>query len=382
VRGDPAYYVELSEVKSIQEIRDLVSAKVRTLAKGAWVSGYGWSEDQLEEKRKPNRHDLDQAAPDNPVTLTRAGGHSAVGNSLALRVAKIDRSTSDPDRGVIEHDASGEPTGIIRESNDLFTRHLPKAGEAELRETRIAKLRALFATGITSIVEANTPLDQWLEWQRIYAAHPGDLPRAAVQIAWPGAEALKKFAKKTGEGDEFLRLGAIKVFVDGGFTGPAAYTIQPYERQGDYRGKLVRPEAELREIVQQAHALGWQLSLHTIGDGAIRLAVDVLSQTLDDHPRRDHRHFLTHFSMTPPETTYEKLAKHEIWIAQQPNFTYTLEGRYRTNLAGERLQLNNPIATAMKRGIFMSLSSDILPIEARRDFSDRHITKLKKEMGQ
>lgn len=362
MRGDPAYYVELSEVKSIQEIQTRVSAKAKTLPKGAWISGYGWSEDQLEEKRKPNRQDLDKAAPDNPVTLTRAGGHSSVGNSLALKLAKLDRATPDPERGVIEHDSTGEPTGVIRERNDLFGRFLLKPTADDLRETLIKKLQALFAKGITSIIEANTSLDQWPEWQRIYAAHRGELPRAAVQIGWPGVDTLKKFGKTTGDGDEFLRLGAIKVFVDGGFTGPAAYTIQPYDGQGEYRGKLVRPEAEFAEIVRQSHLLGWQLGMHTIGDGAIRLAVDVLSQTLDQNPRKDHRHYLNHFSMTPPEATYMKMAAHDIWIAQQPNFTYTLEGRYKANLSGERLQRNNPVANPMKHGIFMSLSSDILPI--------------------
>ncbi|MEO8027451.1 MAG: amidohydrolase, partial [Bryobacteraceae bacterium] len=362
MHGDPAYYVELSEVKSIQEIRARVAAKAKALPKGAWVSGYGWSEDQLEEKRKPNRQDLDGAAPSNPVVLTRAGGHSSVGNSLALKIAKIDRATPDPDRGAIEHDAAGEPTGVVRERNDVFTRNLATPGRAELRETLTAKLRALFAKGITSIIEASTPLESWPEWQSIYAAHRGELPRAAVQIGWPGAEALQKFGKRTGDGDEFLRLGAIKLFVDGGFTGPAAYTIAPYKGQGDYRGKLVRPEAEFAAIVKQTHALGWQLGMHTIGDGAIQLAANVLAKVLDENPRADHRHYLNHFSMNPPEETYRKIAAHHIWIAQQPNFTYTLEGRYRANLEGERLQRNNPVATPIRHGIFLSLSSDILPI--------------------
>ncbi len=363
IAGDPPFYVELSEVKSVQEIQRLVSAKAKQLAKGSWITGYGWSEDQLEERRKPNRQDLDRAAPENPVALTRAGGHSSVGNSMALKIAKIDRSTPDPDRGAIEHDSQGEPTGVVRERNDLFTRHFTKTGVRDLSDSLTVKLQGLFAKGITSIIEANTSLEAWGEWQRIYTAHRGELPRAAVQIGWTNPEDLKKLGKKTGDGDEHLRLGAVKLFVDGGFTGPAAYTIAPYKNQGDYRGKLVRTEAEFASIVKQVHALGWQLGMHTIGDGAIQLAVDVLSKVLDESPRGDHRHYLNHFSMTPPDETYRKMKAHDIWIAQQPNFTYTLEGRYRDNLEGDRLQLNNPVATPMnKYGIFVSLSSDILPI--------------------
>jgi len=180
MRGDPSYFVDLAEVRSIQEIRTKVAAKAKTLPKGAWITGYGWSEDQVEEKRKPNRRDLDQAAPVNPVALTRAGGHSSVGNSLALKIASVDKSTPDPDRGVIEHDDQGEPTGVIRERNDLFTRFVPKEKLADLTPSLTAKLKALFAKGITSIIEANTSIEGYAEWQKIYAAHANELPRAAV----------------------------------------------------------------------------------------------------------------------------------------------------------------------------------------------------------
>ena len=362
MHGDAPNYVELAGVKSIQQIRNAVSAKAAKLPKGSWITGYGWSEDEVEEHRKPTRVDLDQAAPNNPVALTRAGGHSIVANSKALAAAKLDRNTPDPDRGAIEHDAKGEPTGVVRERGDLFTSLVPKAGAAELRNSLAIKLNGLFAKGITSIIEANTPLEGYADWQKVYSAHHDTLPRAAVQIGWPGAQALKAFGKKTGDGDDHLRIGAIKVFVDGGFTGPAAYTILPYKGQVDYRGKLTRTPAEFEDIFRQANALGWQLGLHTIGDGAIQLAVDLLSKVIDENPRPDHRHYLNHFSMTPPDATYRKMAAHQIWIAQQPNFTYTLEGRYRDNLDEARLQVNNPVATPMKYNIFVGLSSDILPI--------------------
>jgi len=121
-------------------------------------------------------------------------------------------------------------------------------------------LKALFAKGITSIIEANTSLEDYAEWQKIYAAHGDELPRAAVQISWPGLEVLQKYGHQTGEGDAHLRLGAIKVFVDGGFTGPAAYTIEPYKNQGEYRGKLTRTPEEFYTIFRDAHRLGWQLA--------------------------------------------------------------------------------------------------------------------------
>ena len=362
MRGDAPHYVELSDVKSIQEIGAKVGAKAKQFGKGAWITGYGWSEEQLEEKRKPNRKDLDQAAPDNPVVLTRAGGHSAVASSRALALAKIDRATPDPDKGAIEHDASGEPTGVVRERNDLFYKFAPVASREQLNVSLRRKLKDLFAKGITSIIVAGVTVDEYADWEKLYA-QDRELPRAALQIRWTLPETLRQFGRKTGSGDDRLRVGAIKIFVDGGFTGPAAYTIEPYKDQGEYRGKLTMKVEELKSALRQAHAMGWQLGLHTIGDGAIQLAVDALSGIVRTAPRADHRHYLNHFSMTPPDETYRKMRAANIWLAQQPNFTYTLEGRYRDNLDARRLELNNPVATPMKKyGIFTSLSSDILPI--------------------
>jgi predicted amidohydrolase YtcJ len=102
VRGQARRAVDLTQSKSLTEIFGDVTSKAQELGKGEWVTGYGWSEDQLEEKRRPLRWDLDEAAPDNPVILTRAGGHSSVANSMALELAGVTPSTPDPDGGVVE----------------------------------------------------------------------------------------------------------------------------------------------------------------------------------------------------------------------------------------------------------------------------------------
>ena len=107
ISGDPQRYIDLSEVTSIAEIQDLIRAKATQLGAGEWITGYGWSEDELAEGRKPLRGDLDVAAPRNPVTLTRAGGHSAVVSTSALGLAEINNNTPDPEGGVIERDENG-----------------------------------------------------------------------------------------------------------------------------------------------------------------------------------------------------------------------------------------------------------------------------------
>ncbi len=167
---------------------------------------------------------------------------------------------------------------------------------------------------------------------------------------------------RVGKGTDFLKIGPIKVFADGGFTGPAAYTLEPYRNQGEYRGYLNMSPRELAAHLNEIHDAGWQIGIHAIGDAAIVMVVNILADALERNPREDHRHYLNHFSMRPPELTMDLMAEHQIHITQQPNFTYTLEGRYVDNLDGWRLQHNNPLRSPMDHGIKVAISSDILPI--------------------
>ena len=362
VRGNPPWSIDLTGSRSIAQIQEQIRAMVATLEEGHWITGYGWSEDQLAEGRRPLRGDLDEAAPNNPVILTRAGGHSAVANSRALELAGVTRDTPDPEGGVIERDPSGELNGVIRERQGIVSRLAPDATADDLRPSFVANLRGLLDLGITSIIQAGVSINGYDEWRRVYAEHGDELPRATVQIRWAGEERMREFGMITGDGDERLRIGAIKVLVDGGFTGPAAYTLEPYKGETEYRGTLNLSEEELGDLVNAAHAMGWQLGFHAIGDAAIVLAVDAFAEALAAAPRPDHRHYLNHFTVMPPPETMELMAELGIHIAQQPNFTYTLEGRYAANLDGERLAHNNPLRTPMDHGVFVALGSDILPI--------------------
>ncbi len=362
IRGRARRHIELGGVDSLEAIQELVAARAEELGAGEWITGYGWSEDELREGRRPLRGDLDAAAPDNPVILTRAGGHSAVASSLALELAGVDRDTPQPDGGVIERDEDGQLNGVIRERQDLVSRLVPDATAEELRTSFVAALRDLLRLGITSILHAGVSPEGYSEWEKVYAAHGVELPRAAVQIRWAGADAMEQFGRMSGDGDERLRVGPLKVFVDGGFTGPAAFTREPYRGEDSYRGSLVRPEEEFRAIVDAAHGMGWQFAFHAIGDAAIELAVDAFADALAARPREDHRHALNHFTVPPSWETVDRMADLGILVIQQPNFTYTLEGRYREHLDGDRLERNNPVRSLTDRGVFVALSSDILPI--------------------
>ena len=362
IRGRPQRYIELGKVTSILEIQKLISNKIAEIGEGEWITGYGWSEDELDEGRRPVRKDLDAAAPSNPVILTRAGGHSAVSNSMALDLSGVSLATPQPEGGVIERGKDGELNGIIRERQELVGRLVPDSTYEELIASLEINLNDLLRLGITSITDASKPPNQFAMWEELYKTAKLPLPRSQVQFQWFDIQDINEVKARVGEGTDFLKIGPIKVFADGGFTGPAAYTLEPYRNQGEYRGYLNMPPRELATHLKEIHDAGWQMGIHAIGDAAIVMVVNILADALEDNPRQDHRHYLNHFSMRPPELTMELMAEHQIHITQQPNFTYTLEGRYVDNLDGWRLQHNNPLRSPMDYGLKVAISSDILPI--------------------
>ena len=374
--GHSRRYIDLNETKSLVELKQQVSDKAKELGPNEWITGAGWDEYHFTEQRKPLRGDLDAAAPNNPVVLTRAGGHSSVGNSKALELADINKATPDPPRGLIEKDASGAPNGVIRERSDLYTRLVPKDKPAEVRDSLLQNVREQLKLGITSVIEAGSSVDpnvvgSYAEWELLYQKHGAELPRASIQVGYPspageaktGAAKLKEFGKKTGDGNERLRVGSIgEMAADGGFTGPTAWSLVDYKGLPGFRGRAFFTPEQILPNIEEGHKLGWQFGIHAIGDAAIAMTVDALDKVLHDYPRNDHRHYLCHFTVLPPERTMDLMAKDKILIAQQPNFTYNLEQRYVETLEGKRLTTNNAITTPIKKGIFMAFGSDNLPI--------------------
>ena len=369
ISGDPERWVDLAGLENMAELKARITRKAERLGSGEWITGYGWSEDELAERRRPLRWDLDDAAPVNPVVLTRAGGHSSVANSLALEAAGLTPQTETPPGAIIEVDDQGRMNGILREgAQGLVRRFVPDPTSAELRDSFVQNLRNLLGLGITSLIQAGVGGRGFANWEEVYAEFQGELPRAAVQVRVQGPaeraiETLTRFGRKTGDGNEWLRVGPVKFFVDGGYTGAAAWTLEPYKGQPGYFGTGALIDADgMYRLSKAAHEMGWQMGFHTIGDAAIKMTVDAWSRVIEESPRVAHRHYLNHFTVRPPAETMQKMASHNIHIAQQPNFTYTLEGRYAEHLEGERYETNNPVRSPMSHGVFVALGSDILPI--------------------
>jgi predicted amidohydrolase YtcJ len=372
--GHSPRYIDFTETFTMKQMKEQIAAKAKELGPKEWITGANWDEYHFsDEKRRPMRADLDEVSPNNPVAITRAGGHSIAGNSIALNLADINKATPDPARGIIEKLPNGDPNGVIRERNDLYMRLVPADKPADVRDSFFEDVHRQMRLGITSVIQAGAGVDptragSYAEWELLYKNRGANLPRASVQIQFPGEakeaeQKLKDFGRKTGDGDERIRVGSIgEMTVDGGFTGPTAWSLVDYKGQPGFRGRGFFTPEQIHANIEVGHKLGFQFGIHAIGDAAIQMTVDALDKVLTDFPRNDHRHYLCHFTVLPPEHTLDLMAKDKILIAQQPNFTYNLEERYVDALEGRRLASNNALMTPIKRGIFMAFGSDNLPI--------------------
>ena len=238
---------------------------------------------------------------------------------------------------------------------------MPDATPDELVGSLEVNLNNLLADGITSIIDASKAPAEYAMWEGLYDSAELPLPRAALQFQWFDPPAIAAVKARVGEATSFSRSARSR------FSPRRLYDPRPSLRSHT-RDRAISAayhryaEEDLIAHLNEIHDAGWQMGIHAIGDAAIELVVDILAGALENNPREDHRHYLNHFSMRPSDATMETMAQHGIAITQQPNFTYTLEGRYVENLDGWRLQHNNPLRSPMDHGVTVAISSDILPI--------------------
>ncbi len=353
--------LNLRDVRSIAELKELVSNVASTLEPGRWILGRGWDQDRLEEKRYPLRWDLDQAAPQNPVFLDRICGHIAVANSLALELADVGPETVPPAGGVIDHvPNTGEVTGILRENaKTLVEQVAPKPEFEDYVEAAKAACSEAVKAGLASIHCVTYSPDEIRAFQELRRRK--ELPlRVFLMPALENTDAFLKFGFQTGFGDDWLKLGALKLFTDGSLGARTAALNEPYSDDPGNYGVLVHEQEELDQIVRQAHENGIQLAIHAIGDRAVAAALDALERALLIAPNVSHRHRIEHASVLSPDLV-ERMKKLEVIASIQPRFVvsdFWAEDR----VGAERLPGVYPFRSLLERGIITIAGSDC-PVE-------------------
>jgi predicted amidohydrolase YtcJ len=297
--GSRWYSVELApaKVKTIDELIAALRKKAEITPAGKPVRGFGYHETKL--GRHPTRYDLDRASATRPIVISHASGHLSACNSLALRLAGINRATRDPAGGRFVRDAEGEPTGLLEESAAGIVRDaLPRDDEAPEEETIAAygnTLRAFASRGITGVHVAGTDLAA----ARLLARAREALPIRLFLMLREGAipEAVRrKQAMAPSEAD--VRYGAIKIFHGNSLTGQTCWLYEPYAHDKNYYGiPPARSQEALNRLVLKIHEAGLQACVHTNGDREIDMVLDAFEAALAKAPRDDHRHRLEHCSV-------------------------------------------------------------------------------------
>lgn len=285
----------LAGLPSLQAVQEAVRQRAGQIPPGGsqWIKGQGWNESGWPDARLLTRHDLDAAAPDHPVMLWRSDLHLATANTLALRLAGIDASTPDPEAGVIDRDAAGQPTGILRDkAMDLVDAVMPRPGSAEIdaaMRDAIAEAHRLGLTGIHDfrIGDASESRDAFQTWQRLHAAGALKL-RVWMMIGGDLLDEAIRLGVRSGFGDDRLRIGAVKYFADGSLGARTAWMLEPYADGG--LGLPVTPMAELAGAIQRGAAAGLPVAIHAIGDRAVRELLDVFSEVLPKVARSETGH--------------------------------------------------------------------------------------------
>jgi len=292
--------VQLYGSASAEEAAAAVGRHVEKTGGTGWVRGRGWAANVWHDF--PHRKLLDRYVPDRPVFLYSQDMHGLWANTRALELAGITGETPDPDGGRILRDESGEPTGVLLEhAMHLLERHVPPVDEAELEAAVLDAQNELHRLGITAI-------------HSVPSLFPGRLDPLVVTGSLRSKDRLRlrvlqhiplelldealQLGLRSGLGDDWIRIGGIKMFVDGALGSRTAWMREPYVGTDDV-GVQVLPDADFRDAVRRAAAGGLASTVHAIGDAAVSLALDVLGAPETRVAALPHR--IEHIQLCPPE---------------------------------------------------------------------------------
>jgi predicted amidohydrolase YtcJ len=347
--------------RTIAAITDALRERAGQTAEGEWVIGFKYDDTKLPDGRPLTRTDLDAAVPRHPVRVRHRGGHTAVYNSLAFRLAGVGNHTPDPEGGKFGRDDKGELTGFVAEkANALFDKIAPSRGATAKQRQAGVRLIAerMTAAGLTSVHDAMTDKGSFVAYQDARAA--GELLFRVYVMAGPDLfRALQAAGVRTGFGDERLRVGGIKLVCDGSASERTMLMSTPYVgRPNDY-GILVTPPEKLNDAVAEAHAAGWQVGVHANGDVAIDLVLKAYELARRLHPRPDPRPRIEHCTLVNP-ALLKRIAA--LGAVPTPFYTYVYyHGDKWAQYGDERVRWMFAHRSFLDHGIRVAGASDYVP---------------------
>ncbi|HEY3712681.1 MAG TPA: amidohydrolase [Amycolatopsis sp.] len=365
--------VPLSGCRSVEEVYDAVARRAAGLPAGSWVIGSGYDQNKLAGGH-PDRHGLDRAAPGLLVRLKHTSGHMTVVNSAVLD--RLDLANV-PVGGDVVLDAAGSPTGLLREQAQLLlrpltypaplesvVRGLDRAGEQYLSEGITSVQEAGIGGGLVGETPAELAAYQLARERGVLRVRSTVMVAASVLHDLPdGAGFGLDLGLRTGLGDDWLRVGPMKLFADGSLVGRTCAMHEPFAGTGsesgepENRGYFQVPEDELARTIRLAHEADWQIATHAIGDRAVTVVLDAYEAALAASPRADHRHRIEHCAvLQPAELT--RLASLGLIASPQGRFVNELGDGMRAALGEHRVPWCYRLRSVLDAGVVLPASSD------------------------
>lgn len=284
--------VQLRHARTRAEFVERIRAFADSISPGVWITGGNWDHENWGGEL-PTHHWIDSVTPNNPVWLNRLDGHMSLANSAALAAAGVDRATADVEGGVIERDASGEPTGILKDNaKGLVARVVPPTAP-ELDDRALeAAMDYVAALGITSVMNMGT----WHDLEVFRRAHQAGRLRTRIYAAVPLStwERLRDEVAARGRGDGWLRIGGLKAYVDGSLGSRTAAMLEPYHDDAATSGVVVTPFDSLYSWTKAADTAGLHVVVHAIGDRANRQLLDIFERVSQENGAKDRRFRVEH----------------------------------------------------------------------------------------
>ena len=350
--------VRLNGTQSVAELQKRLAAGVAQHKEGEWITGSGWDHTFWPEKKFPNRQQLDVVSPKNPVLLTHISGHVAVANSLALQLAGVTKSTSNPSGGEIERDDKGEPTGMLKEgaAMHLVESKIPSPPPEQRRRGIELALADIAQNGVTS-VQDNSAWEDFLTYRAI--KNDGKLTVRITEwlpFAAP-LEKLEQMRRDGGTSDPWLRTGALKMVTDGALGSRTAAMLAPYSDDPSTSGIMTMEPEKLRTLAVERDKAGFQLNFHAIGDRANRVALDAFQAAAKANGPRDRRDRIEHAQVVAL-SDIPRFARLQVIASMQPSHE-TSDMRWAEGRVGpERAKGAYAWASMQKFGVRLAFGTD------------------------
>jgi predicted amidohydrolase YtcJ len=368
--------VNLIGVKTLEEFRERLLARVETAKPGDWILGGGWDETMWPVKTLPSRWDLDEISSEHPVFLDRVDGHLAVANTRALQLAKITLASKDPQGGKIDRDENGQPTGILRDTAQQAVRAVIPAPTREQRRQGIeVALADLAEHGVTSAQDFSP---EWENFQ-IYEDLEKEGKLTARISEWlpfnDSIEELKTKRDSHSQSDVMLRTGMVKGFMDGSLGGHTAALTEPYADDPKSTGLLRYDATKLNEMSKERVLGGFQLGFHAIGDKGVQMALDAFGEAeraakeakvKAANGGEDYRLRIEHSQVVTPAqiARYKEL---KVIASMQPSHLLTDMRWGQERLGPKRAGMMHTWAAFENKGVMVAFGTDY-PVESVSPF--------------